>query len=129
MALQPAVPATRAGSRHDLSQRLARRAPWNSQPASQQQQGLYLLAGGAVVIDAWLQDRPGRLRNLLLARALTTAVAVPLVLPVLPAADIGWTYKINPTLGETVGWPQFARTVDGVWKSLPARQRASAPAR
>ena len=82
-----------------------------------------------MAIDAWLQDRPGRLRNLLLARALTTAVAVPLVLPVLPAADIGWTYKINPTLGETVGWPQFARTVDGVWKSLPARQRASAPAR
>src|ERR1019366_122439 len=43
----------------------------------------------------------------------------------LRAADIAWTYKSNPTLGETVGWPQFVRTVDGVWKSLPPRQRAS----
>jgi hypothetical protein len=86
---------------------------------------VYLLAAGAVAIDAWLQARPGRLRNLLLASALTTAVAVLIVLPVLPAADIAWTYKTNPTLGETVGWPQFVRTVDGVWKSLPPRQRAS----
>ena len=87
---------------------------------------VYLLAAGAVAIDAWLQARPGRLRNLLLASALTTAVAVPIVLPVLPAADIAWTYETNPTLGETVGWPQFVRTVDGVWKSLPPSQRASA---
>jgi hypothetical protein len=87
---------------------------------------VYLLAAGAVAIDAWLQARPGRLRNLLLASALTTAVAVPIVLPVLPAAGIAWTYKTNPTLGETAGWPQFVQTVDGVWKSLPPRQRASA---
>ena len=87
---------------------------------------VYLIAAGAVAIDAWLQARPGRLRNLLLASALTTAVAVPLVLPVLPVDDIGWTYKINKNPGETVGWPQVVRTVDGVWKSLPARQRASA---
>ena len=87
---------------------------------------MYLLAAGAVAIDGWLAARPGRLRHLLLASAVTTAVAVPVVLPVLPAADIAWTYKTNPTLGETVGWPQFVRTVDGVWKSLPPRQRASA---
>ena len=87
---------------------------------------VYLLAAGAVAIDAWLQARPGRLRNLLIASALTTAVAVPIVLPVLPAADIAWTYKTNPTLGETVGWPEFVRTVDGVWKSLPPSGRASA---
>jgi Dolichyl-phosphate-mannose-protein mannosyltransferase len=74
---------------------------------------VYLLAAGAVAIEAWLQARPDRLRNLLLASALTTAVAVPIVLPVLPAADIAWTYKANPTLGETVGWPQFVQTVDG----------------
>ena len=87
---------------------------------------VYLLAAGAVAIDRWLEERPGRLRSLLLASALTTAVALPIVWPVLPAADIAWTYKINPTLGETVGWPQFVQTVDGVWKSLPPRQRASA---
>ena len=37
---------------------------------------VYLLAAGAVAIDAWLQARPGRPRNLLLASALTTAVTV-----------------------------------------------------
>jgi hypothetical protein len=42
---------------------------------------VYLLAVGAVAIDAWLQARPARLRNLLLASGLTTAVAVPIVLP------------------------------------------------
>jgi hypothetical protein len=87
---------------------------------------VYLLAAGAVAVDAWLQARPGRLRNLLLATALSTAVEIPIVLPVLPAADIAWTYTINKTPGETVGWPQLVRTVDGVGKSLPPRQRASA---
>lgn len=66
------------------------------------------------------------MRNLMLITALTTAAALPIVLPVLPPGDIAWTYKTNPTLGETVGWPQFVRTVDSVWTSLPPRQRASA---
>jgi hypothetical protein len=87
---------------------------------------VYLLAAGAVAIDGWLAARRGRMRNLMLATALTTAVALPIVLPVLPAGDIAWTYKTNPTLGETVGWPQFVRTVDSVWTALPPRQRASA---
>lgn len=53
-------------------------------------------------------------------------MAVPIVLPVLPAAEVAWTYKTNPTPGETVGWPQFVQTVDGVRESLPPTQRASA---
>ena len=87
---------------------------------------VYLLAAGAVAIDGWLAARPGRMRSLMLVAAVTTAVAVPIVLPVLPAADIAWTYPTNPTLGETVGWPGFVRTVDAAWTSLPPRQRASA---
>src|SRR6266487_596439 len=71
---------------------------------------VYLLAAGAVAIDGWLQARPGRLRNLMLATALTTAAVLPAVLPVLPPADTGWTYKTSPTLDETIGWPQLART-------------------
>jgi Dolichyl-phosphate-mannose-protein mannosyltransferase len=87
---------------------------------------IYLLAAGAVAIDGWLAARPGRLRNLLLATALTTAAAVPIVLPVLPPADIGWTYKVNQQLAESIGCPQLASTVRTVWTSLPPRQRASA---
>jgi len=87
---------------------------------------IYLLGAGAVAVDGWLAARTGRLRGLLLATAIATAVAVPLVLPVLPAADIGWTQKVNPVLAESVGWPQLVSTVRGVWFSLPASQRASA---
>jgi hypothetical protein len=86
---------------------------------------IYLLAAGAVAIDGWLQARPSRMRNLMLATALTTAAVLPLVLPVLPAADIG-TSKVNPELAESIGWPQLVSTVRTVWTSLPPRQRASA---
>jgi hypothetical protein len=89
---------------------------------------VYLLAAGAVVIDGWLHARPGRLRILMLATAVTTALALPAQLPVLPAADLARTsYKsMNATQLETIGWPEFVRTVDAVWTSLPPSQRASA---
>ena len=48
-------------------------------------------------------------RNLLLATALTTAAVLPLALPVLPAADVGWTYKVVHSNGETIGWPSSSR--------------------
>ena len=87
---------------------------------------IYLLAAGAVAIDGWLADRRGRMRDLMVATAISTAVALPLVLPVLPAADIGWTYQVNQELAESIGWPQLVGTVRTVWTSLPPRQRASA---
>ena len=87
---------------------------------------IYLLAAGAVAIDGWLAARPGRLRTLLLATGLTTAVAVPIVLPVLPATGIGWMYKVNQDPAESIGWPQLVSTTRTVWAFLPSRQRASA---
>jgi 4-amino-4-deoxy-L-arabinose transferase-like glycosyltransferase len=87
---------------------------------------VYLLAAGAVAIDGWLAARRGRLRRLLVATGITTAVALPLVLPVLPAADVGWTATVNPVPAESAGWPQLVGTVRDVWTSLPARQRAGA---
>ena len=87
---------------------------------------IYLLAAGAVAIDGWLAARKGRLRNLLLATAGTTAVMLPLVLPVLPAVGIGRTENVNAALAESIGWPQLVSTVRTVWTSLPPRQRASA---
>jgi hypothetical protein len=55
----------------------------------------YLLAAGFVAVDGWLAARPGRVRNLMLATALTAAVTLPVVLPVLPAADVGWTCTVS----------------------------------
>lgn len=87
---------------------------------------IYLLAAGAVAIDGRLAARRGRLRNLLVATGISVAAALPLVLPILPASDIGWTYKVNNTAAEGIGWPQLVDTVSTVWKSLPAKQRANA---
>jgi hypothetical protein len=90
--------------------------------------GLYvtLIAAGLVSWDGWLHARAARLRRFLIALAVTTAASSLLALPVLPVADIARTYKDNPSLGETTGWPQLVRTVHGVWFSLPPAQRASA---
>jgi 4-amino-4-deoxy-L-arabinose transferase-like glycosyltransferase len=88
---------------------------------------VYLAAAGAVAIDGWLEARRGRLRTLALATAVITAVILPVVLPVFPIDGLGQAFaKANATTLETIGWPQFVRTVDAVWTSLPARQRASA---
>jgi 4-amino-4-deoxy-L-arabinose transferase-like glycosyltransferase len=87
---------------------------------------IFLLAAGAVAIDARLAARAGGLRRLLLATAVSVAIAVPFVLPVLPPGDVGWTQKVNPVLAESVGWPQLVGTVRTAWFSLPASQRADA---
>ena len=87
---------------------------------------IYLLAAGAVALDSWLNARKGRIRTLLVATAITCAIGVPLVLPVLPARDLNPTEKINSVLAESVGWPQLVSSVRTVWFSLPASQRANA---
>jgi len=87
---------------------------------------VYLLAAGAVHVEKRMSLRPLRLRRLFACTALSTAVALPLVLPVLPARDIGWTYKINQALAEEVGWPELVHSVAKVWRSLPAGERAHA---
>jgi hypothetical protein len=86
----------------------------------------YLLAAGFVSVDGWLAARRGRVRNLMLATALTTVAALPVVLPVLPAADVGWTSTVNTESAESIGWPQLVQTVQKAWLSLPAAQRAHA---
>ena len=48
------------------------------------------------------------------------------MLPVLPAADVGWTYTVSGDSGESIGWPQLVQTVQKVWLSLPPAQRAHA---
>jgi 4-amino-4-deoxy-L-arabinose transferase-like glycosyltransferase len=87
---------------------------------------VYLLAAGSVHVEGWLDAHPVRLGRLLAVTALSTAVALPLVLPVLPARDIGWTYTVDPQEAETVGWPELVHTVASVWHSLSPADRTGA---
>ena len=78
-----------------------------------------LLAAGAVSIDAGLTARQTSARAMMGWVAVSTAVALPIVLPVLPPADIGWTYAINQVPGESLGWNSLVRDVDHAWDALP----------
>lgn len=86
----------------------------------------YLLAAGSLPLDRWLGTRGRRIAVGSAAAAVTAAAAVPIVLPVLPANDIGWTYGVNQAPGESVGWPDLVRQVKTVWDGLPAAQRQDA---
>jgi hypothetical protein len=87
---------------------------------------IYLLAAGAVALDARFAARKNLLRGLLAATAVWTALAILIALPILPPRDLGRTQKINSALAESVGWPQLVSSVRTVWFSLPAGQRANA---
>jgi Dolichyl-phosphate-mannose-protein mannosyltransferase len=87
---------------------------------------VYLLAAGCVRLEGWWAAHRARSRLVLTATALTTALILPVVLPILPASDISGLLAINAPLGEEVGWPDMVRTVATVWFSLPAAQRANA---
>ncbi|HQT99380.1 MAG TPA: glycosyltransferase family 39 protein [Acidimicrobiales bacterium] len=87
---------------------------------------VYLVAAASVVLEQRWGSSNRRWRRLYGWTALTTVVVLPLVVPVLPAADIGWTYKINQNLAEEVGWPEMVHTVKVVWFSLTPRERSRA---
>jgi 4-amino-4-deoxy-L-arabinose transferase-like glycosyltransferase len=78
-----------------------------------------LLAAGALTVDGWLGRH--RIRRALLVGAIAASAAVDAViaLPVLPPADAGPVVAANADVGETIGWPEFARTVAGVARRLP----------
>jgi hypothetical protein len=85
---------------------------------------VFLLAAGAVRVEQrWDAGERLRLRRFIAGVSLSTAVSLPLVLPVLPASEAGWTYKVNQALAEEVGWPELVHSVTTVWDSLPAEQR------
>jgi hypothetical protein len=87
---------------------------------------VYLLAAGAVRLQGWWAAHRVRSWLVAVATALTTALILPVVLPILPASDIAGLLAINAPLGEEVGWPEMVNTVGTVWFSLPPAQRANA---
>lgn len=92
--------------------------------------GLYpaLYAGGAV---AW-QDRPPRAWLRWAASPLALAITFPVILgltvPLYPVGIVARTplTLINTPIGDTVGWPRFVAAIDRAYRTLPARERATA---
>jgi 4-amino-4-deoxy-L-arabinose transferase-like glycosyltransferase len=85
-----------------------------------------LIGAGAVWVDGWLDRGRERVRRATLVAAVgVSAVAgVMISLPVLPAEDADPVIAVNEDVGETIGWPEFAETVAGVYRALPDRDRA-----
>ncbi len=69
-----------------------------------------LLAAGSVSAERWVLPRLGMLAGPLIG----VAVALPVILPVLPVADlhdIPGVHKLNGDIVDEVGWPQLASAV------------------
>ncbi len=89
---------------------------------------IVLLGAGAVPTERWLARRGWRAPALVAATVVSAAVAVFLVLPVIPASAVDSTPipDINEDAIETIGWPRFVDTVAGVWRRLPDAERRTA---
>ena len=89
-----------------------------------------VLAGaGAQPALGWLRRRrPGARAGLLAAAFALTLTALPITLPIVPAADLHDTpiVAVNYDAGETLAWPVFAAEIASVYRSLPAAQRSAA---
>ena len=87
-----------------------------------------LMAAGAIVVDRWLGHSRPRAAIFGLATVVSCLLVALLVLPVLPAATLATTaipdlYAEN---AEQIGWPELARTVEGVVDGLRPEQQARA---
>ena len=89
-----------------------------------------LFAAGSVPAGRWLFPGPGEGRRrwrwaLAGAGAVVTLAAVPIAIPVLPAATLHTVplQKINYDLAETIAWPREVRLLAREYHALPAAQR------
>ncbi len=88
------------------------------------------MAAGAIVLDRWLARGHRRVKGVTFTTAavLSGALIAYLTLPILPLATYATTTlpATVPDVANTVGWPQYVATVEGVVAELPADQRAHA---
>ncbi len=94
--------------------------------------GLYpaIFAGGAIVLDRWLERGRQSLRAAFtaLAAAASGAVIAVMMLPILPPATLANTpipgiYNVS---AEQIGWPELVATVEEVVAAMPADERERA---
>ena len=88
------------------------------------------MAAGGVVLDRWLARGHARskLAGFSVAAVLSASLIVLLTLPILPVKTYAATSlpAIVQDTANTVGWPEFVATVEGVVASLPPAERAHA---
>jgi hypothetical protein len=92
----------------------------------------FLLAAGAVPLERWLAGRrplARRIRPALVmgaAMILAALIALPVVLPVLPARTLATVpvQKINYDLGEEIAWPSLVGLVAREYHALPQALRS-----
>ncbi len=77
-----------------------------------------LLGAGALEADEWLERGSRQARRIMLgaAIALSGLVSAVIALPLLPAESAGPVIAMNGDVGETIGWPELARTVAVVYR-------------
>jgi 4-amino-4-deoxy-L-arabinose transferase-like glycosyltransferase len=80
-----------------------------------------LLGSGAVSVDRWLERGAATVRRALLGAAvvLSAVIGATIALPVLPEGDSEPVVEVNEDVGETIGWPELAETVAGVYRRQP----------
>src|SRR6202035_3235381 len=92
----------------------------------------FLLAAGSVPLERWLAGRrplARRIRPALVmgaAMVLAALIALPVVLPVLPARTLATVpvQKINYDLGEEIAWPSLVGLVAREYHALPPALRS-----
>jgi 4-amino-4-deoxy-L-arabinose transferase-like glycosyltransferase len=85
-----------------------------------------LIGAGAAPLDGWLERGRPHVRRAVVTAAVVASGMVDAIiaLPVLPADSADPVIEVNEDVGETIGWPDFARTVADVHRRLPGRERA-----
>lgn len=83
---------------------------------------------GAPRVEAWAADRPWRSVTYPILVVLGAAVLAPDLMPLLPpAATVAYAKgPLQQPLADRFGWPQQVAAVAGVYRSLPAADRAHA---
>src|SRR5260370_21191732 len=87
-------------------------------------------AAGGVLLDEWFADLEASGAKVLRivvfsALLIDVAIAIAFALPTAPVGSSWWHFaiKVNGTLREEIGWPEFAETVAKIRDTLPAEDR------
>ncbi len=88
----------------------------------------FFIAAGACTFESILATNTLRRRRLWAGIGLNAVTAALIGLPIIPASSLASSpvAAVYPDVLESVGWPQFLRQVEQVWKTLSPTEQANA---